>query len=168
MFYIYFENAHKMRVIGGPPWHLGEYRLGWAESSKGPESHTLCFLYRCTHSERVLNIILPNWGEGNISPVIHIIILNGAFITIPSTKTPYMQFQERYWRSRRNVGIQFFMFMFFFQKKKERSLNPLVFIKDFKKIEWDNLWDIFLVRFLLGFSVLVSLSTLGSVHIEFG
>ena len=61
----------------------------------------------------------------------------------------------------------FHVYVFFFQKKKERSLNPLAFIKDFKKIEWDNLWDIFLVRFLLGFSVLVSLSTLGSVHIEF-
>ena len=167
MFYIYFENAHKMRVIGGPPWHLGEYRLGWAESSKGPESHTLCFLYRCTHSERVLNIILPNWGEGNISPVIHIIILNGAFITIPSTKTPICNFKNGTDDQGGTLAFNFSCLYIFFQKRKERSLNPLAFIKNFKKIEWDNLWDIFLVRFLLGFSVLVSLSTLGSVHIEF-
>ncbi len=34
-------------------------------------------------------------------------------------------------------------------------MNPLAFLKDFKKIDWTHLWDIFLIRFLMGFAIMV-------------
>ena len=35
------------------------------------------------------------------------------------------------------------------------SLNPFSFLKTFRTIDWTNLWDIFAVKFLLGFAVIV-------------
>ncbi len=49
------------------------------------------------------------------------------------------------------------IFFLFFQKEEKHELNPFAFVKDFGKIEWNHLWDIFLVRFLLGFAVMVSM-----------
>ena len=35
------------------------------------------------------------------------------------------------------------------------DFNPLAFVNSFKEIDWTNLWDLFLVRFFLGFAILV-------------
>ena len=40
-------------------------------------------------------------------------------------------------------------------KPTMEGFNPLEFFKSFKDIDWKNLWDIFLVRFLCGFAVIV-------------
>ena len=42
-------------------------------------------------------------------------------------------------------------------KSSSRSsgLHPLSFLKSFKDIDWPNLWDLFLIRFFLGFAMMV-------------